>query len=449
MKKFFAAIRNIWNHEELRKKILFTLGILLVYRIGSYVLLPGIDAVKMEETNAAGSGSIADFLGLFTGGAFNRASIFALGVMPYISASIVIQLLGLAVPTVQKMQREGESGRRKINQWTRFLTIAIAMVQAPGYLAQYVSYEQVVDPTFSKVPWMITCVIVIIGATLFVMWLGEKITDKGIGNGTSLIIMTGILSDIPGAFAQEFSQQTAFFFLIEIAVMVIVIGGTVAIIQAVRRIPVQMAKMAAGGSHLPQGEGARSYIPLRVNAAGVMPIIFAQAIMFVPLYLSNTETFQNNKVLASLTNFQGLGYNLLLMLMIILFTFFYTAIVTNPNQIADDLKRNGNFVPGIKPGKDTAEFIDRVLSSITLPGGIFVGLIAILPALVLTLSLTKAQMFAQFFGGTSMLITVGVILDLLQQIESHLLSRHYDGLMQSGRVRGRNSGSVASSGYTV
>jgi len=449
MKKFFSSIRNIWNHEELRKKILFTLGILLVYRIGSYVLLPGIDAVKMEETNAAGSGSIADFLGLFTGGAFNRASIFALGVMPYISASIVIQLLGLAVPTVQKMQREGESGRRKINQWTRFLTIAIAMVQAPGYLAQYVSYEQVVDPTFSKVPWMITCVIVIIGATLFVMWLGEKITDKGIGNGTSLIIMTGILSDIPGAFAQEFSQQTAFFFLIEIAVMVIVIGGTVAIIQAVRRIPVQMAKMAAGGSHLPQGEGARSYIPLRVNAAGVMPIIFAQAIMFVPLYLSNTETFQNNKVLASLTNFQGLGYNLLLMLMIILFTFFYTAIVTNPNQIADDLKRNGNFVPGIKPGKDTAEFIDRVLSSITLPGGIFVGLIAILPALVLTLSLTKAQMFAQFFGGTSMLITVGVILDLLQQIESHLLSRHYDGLMQSGRVRGRNSGSVASSGYTV
>jgi preprotein translocase subunit SecY len=403
----------------------------------------------MQDTSAAGSGSIADFLGLFTGGAFNRASIFALGVMPYISASIVIQLLGLAVPTVQKMQREGESGRRKINQWTRFLTIAIAMVQAPGYLAQYVSYEQVVDPTFSKVPWMITCVIVIIGATLFVMWLGEKITDKGIGNGTSLIIMTGILSDIPGAFAQEFSQQTAFFFLIEIAVMVIVIGGTVAIIQAVRRIPVQMAKMATGGSHLPQGEGARSYIPLRVNAAGVMPIIFAQAIMFVPLYLSNTEMFQNNKVLASLTNFQGVGYNMLLMVMIILFTFFYTAIVTNPNQIADDLKRNGNFVPGIKPGKDTAEFIDRVLSSITLPGGIFVGLIAILPALVLSLSLTKAQMFAQFFGGTSMLITVGVILDLLQQVESHLLSRHYDGLMQSGRVRGRNSGSVASSGYTV
>ena len=445
MKKFFSSIRNIWNHEELRKKILFTLGILLVYRIGSYVLLPGIDAVKMQDTSAAGSGSIADFLGLFTGGAFNRASIFALGVMPYISASIVIQLLGLAVPTVQKLQREGESGRRKINQWTRFLTIGIAMVQAPGYLAQYVPADAHVNSPM----WMITSIIILTSSTLFVMWLGEKITDKGIGNGTSLIIMTGILSDIPGAFAQEFSQQTAFFFLIEIAVMVIVIGGTVAIIQAVRRIPVQMAKMAAGGSHLPQGEGARSYIPLRVNAAGVMPIIFAQAIMFVPLYLSNTEMFQNNKVLASLTNYQGVGYNMLLMVMIILFTFFYTAIVTNPNQIADDLKRNGNFVPGIKPGKDTAEFIDRVLSSITLPGGIFVGLIAILPALVLTLSLTKAQMFAQFFGGTSMLITVGVILDLLQQVESHLLSRHYDGLMQSGRVRGRNSGSVASSGYTV
>jgi preprotein translocase subunit SecY len=452
MKKFFAAIRNIWNHEELRKKILFTLGILLVYRIGSYVLLPGIDAVKMEDSSATGSGSIADFLGLFTGGAFNRASIFALGVMPYISASIVIQLLGLAVPTVQKLQREGESGRRKINQWTRFLTIGIAMVQAPGYLAQYVDYNQVVDKEhFQYFPWLVTCIAVIIGSTLFVMWLGEKITDKGIGNGTSLIIMTGILSELPSGFYREFMDpsQTSFFFMIEVAVMVIIIGGTVAIIQAVRRIPVQMAKMAAGGSHLPQGEGARSYIPLRVNAAGVMPIIFAQAIMFVPMYLSNTEMFQNNKVLASLTNYQGVGYNMLLMVMIILFTFFYTAIVTNPNQIADDLKRNGNFVPGIKPGKDTAEFIDRVLSSITLPGGIFVGLIAILPALVVTMNLTKVDMFAQFFGGTSMLITVGVILDLLQQIESHLLSRHYDGLMQSGRVRGRNSGNVASSGYTV
>jgi preprotein translocase subunit SecY len=451
MKKFFAAIRNIWNHEELRKKILFTLGILLVYRIGSYILLPGIDAGRMEDANADGTGSIADVLGLFTGGAFKRASIFALGVMPYISASIVIQLLGLAVPTVQKMQREGESGRRKINQWTRFLTIAIAMVQAPGYLAQYVVYEDVVNPALGKIPWMITCVIVIIGATLFVMWLGEKITDKGIGNGTSLIIMTGILSELPSGFYGEFinPKQTAFFFMIEIAVMVIIIGGTVAIIQAVRRIPVQMAKMAAGGSHLPQGEGARSYIPLRVNAAGVMPIIFAQAIMFVPMYLSKTETFQGSEILSSMTDFRGVGYNVLLMVMIILFTFFYTAIVTNPNQIADDLKRNGNFVPGIKPGKDTAEFIDRVLSSITLPGGIFVGLIAILPALVISMQLTKEDMFAQFFGGTSMLITVGVILDLLQQIESHLLSRHYDGLMQSGRVRGRNSGNVASSGYTV
>jgi len=445
MKKFFTAIKNIWNHEELRRKILFTLGILLVYRIGSYVLLPGIDAAKMQDPNASGSGSLADLLGLFTGGAFNRASIFALGVMPYISASIVIQLLGLAVPTIQKMQREGESGRRKINQWTRFLTIAIGLVQAPGYLAQYVPADAHAQGAF----WMISSIIILTCSTLFVMWLGEKITDKGIGNGTSLIIMTGILSDIPSGFANEFGQQTSFFFLIEMAVQVIVIGGIIAVIQAVRRIPVQMAKMAAGSGHLPQGEGARSYIPLRVNAAGVMPIIFAQAIMFIPMYMQTTETFRDNKIVTALVDYQGWGYNVLLMVMIILFTFFYTAIVTNPNQIADDLKRNGNFVPGIKPGKDTAEFIDRVLSNITLPGGIFVGLIAILPKMVLVVGLTKAQLFAQFFGGTSMLITVGVVLDLLQQIESHLLSRHYDGLMQTGRVRGRNSGNAVSSGYTV
>jgi preprotein translocase subunit SecY len=279
------------------------------------------------------------------------------------------------------------------------------------------------------------------------MWLGEKITDKGIGNGTSLIIMIGIISDIPRGLYTEATTQTFFFFLIELAFLVVIIGAVVAITQAIRRIPVQMARSNAAGGILPQGEGARSYIPLRVNSAGVMPIIFAQAIMFIPALLQNNESLQDSKVLQSLTDFQGVGYNVLLFVMIILFTFFYTAIVTNPNQIADDLKRNGNFVPGVKPGKPTAEFIDKVLSNITLPGGIFVALIAILPALVMMVGLTKSQMFGQFFGGTSLLITVGVVLDLLQQIESHLLSRHYDGLMKSGRVRGRNTSAV-STGYT-
>jgi preprotein translocase subunit SecY len=280
------------------------------------------------------------------------------------------------------------------------------------------------------------------------MWIGEKITDKGIGNGTSLIIMTGIISDIPRGLFSEATSQTVFFFLIEIAFLVLIIGAVVAITQAIRRIPVQMAKMSNSGGFMPQGEGARSYIPLRVNSAGVMPIIFAQAIMFIPALLQNNESLQDSKVLQSLTDSTGWGYNLLLFVMIILFTFFYTAIVTNPNTIADDLKRNGNFVPGVKPGKPTAEFIDKVLSNITLPGGIFVGLIAILPALVMMVGLTKTQMFGQFFGGTSLLITVGVILDLLQQIESHLLSRHYDGLMKSGRVRGRVTTGVGN-GFTA
>jgi preprotein translocase subunit SecY len=443
MKEFIKKFSDIWRHEELRKKIIFTLTLLLVYRIGSFIVLPGVDATKLDPGS---QGGLLGFLGLFTGGAFSRAAIFALGVMPYISASIIIQLLGLAVPTIQKMQREGESGRKKITQWTRSLTILIGAVQAPGYISQYIP-EDARPQTFI---WMVGAVIILTCSTLFVMWLGEKITDKGIGNGTSLIIMTGIISDIPRGIYSEATTQSPFFFLLELAVLVLVIGAAVAITQAVRRIPVQMAKMNAGGAgYMPQGEGSRSYIPMRVNSAGVMPIIFAQAIMFVPLYLQNTEAFRDSSVLASLTNIQGWGYNLLLFCMIILFTFFYTAIVTNPNQIADDLKRNGNFVPGVKPGKPTAEFIDEVLSRITLPGGIFVGLIAILPALVMMVGLTKTQQFSIFFGGTSLLITVGVILDLLQQIESHLLSRHYDGLMKSGRIRGRgNNAAPISTGIT-
>lgn len=440
MKDFIKKIKDIYRHEELRAKIGFTLLLLLVYRIGSFIILPGIDSNQLDPGS---QGGILAFLGLFTGGAFSRASIFALGVMPYISASIVIQLLGLAVPTIQKLQKEGESGRKKINQWTRFLTILIAVVQAPSYITQYV--PQGAHP--EGFTWIFSSVVILTCSTLFVMWLGEKITDKGIGNGTSLIIMIGIISDIPRGIYTEATTQTLFFFLIELAFLIIVIGAVVAITVAVRRIPVQMARMAQSSGHLPQGEGARNYIPLKVNSAGVMPIIFAQAIMFVPALLQNNESFRDSKILQSLTDFTGVGYNLLLFTMIILFTFFYTAIVTNPNQIADDLKRNGNFVPGIKPGKPTAEFIDRVLSNITLPGGIFVGLVAILPALVMMVGLTKSQMFGQFFGGTSLLITVGVMLDLLQQIESHLLSRHYDGLMKSGRMRGRNVSPV-STGYT-
>ncbi len=444
MKGFIQKVKDIWRHEELRRKIGYTLMLLLIYRVGSFIVLPGVDSAKLD---AGAQGGLLGFLGLFTGGAFTRVSIFALGVMPYISASIIIQLLGLAVPAIQKMQREGESGRKKLNQWMRMLTIAIGLVQAPGYIAQYVPAGA--HPAGSL--WIVSAVIILTCSTLFVMWLGEKITDKGIGNGTSLIIMTGIISDIPRGFYSEFAAQTPFFFLIEIATLIVIIGATIGIIQAVRRIPVQMARLSAGSTTgLPAGEAARSFIPLRVNSAGVMPIIFAQAIMFIPLYLQNSETFRDSTVLASLTRIDGVGYNVLLFVMIILFTFFYTAIVTNPTQIADDLKRNGNFVPGVKPGKETSEFIDRVLSNITLPGGIFVALIAILPAILMLLGLAKTQQFAQFFGGTSLLITVGVILDLLQQIESHLLSRHYDGLMKSGRVRGRsnNSGAVGT-GYTV
>lgn len=441
MKEFIKKIGDIYRHEELRKKIGYTLLLLLVYRIGSFIVLPGIDTSKLDDGS---QGGILGLLGLFTGGAFSRAAIFALGVMPYISASIVIQLLGLAVPSIQKLQKEGESGRKKINQWTRFLTILIAVVQAPSYITQYVPPTAHPDTFF----WTFSSVIILTCSTLFVMWLGEKITDKGIGNGTSLIIMCGIISDIPRGIFSEATSQTLFFFLIEIAFMVLVIGAVVAITQAIRRIPVQMAKMSNSGGFMPQGEGARSYIPLRVNSAGVMPIIFAQAIMFIPAILQNNESLQDSKILQSLTDSTGWGYNLLLFVMIILFTFFYTAIVTNPNTIADDLKRNGNFVPGVKPGKPTAEFIDKVLSNITLPGGIFVGLIAILPAVVMMVGLTKTQMFGQFFGGTSLLITVGVILDLLQQIESHLLSRHYDGLMKSGRVRGRVTTGVGN-GYTA
>ena len=437
--RFFQKLGDIWRHEELRQKLGVTLGLILVYRVGSFIVLPGVNSdVLAEQMSQLGSGGLGDILSLFTGGAFTRASIFALGIMPYISASIIIQLLSIAVPAVQKLQKEGESGRNKINQWTRFLTIAITLVQAPGYLASsVVSVPGVVQSPDAF--WWFSAVTILTCSTLLIMWLGERITDKGVGNGISLLIMIGIIATFPQAIVQEFAHPdtTLFFFLVELAFLLIIIGASVALVQAIRKVPVQMAKMQQGGSALPTGEGARSFIPLKVNSSGVMPIIFAQAIMFVPLYLTQSEAFQGNAVLQSLSDFNGLAYNVLFFAMIVVFTYFYTAITVNPNQMADDLKRQNSFVPGVKPGRPTAEFLDEVLSRITLPGAVFLGLIAVLPAIVFQLGLTKAQTFAIFFGGTSLLIMVGVILDTLQQIESYLLSRRYDGLMKSGKMRGR------------
>jgi preprotein translocase subunit SecY len=446
MRDLFKQIQNIWNHEELRRKIGITLGLILVYRLGSFIVLPGVNSdVLAAQLSSADQSGLGTILSLFTGGAFTRASIFALGIMPYISASIIIQLLGIAVPSVQKMQAEGESGRKRINQWTRFLTIGITLVQAPGYLASTVVSVPgaVLDPSAF---WWFSAVVILVASTLLIMWLGERITDRGIGNGISLLIMVGIIATFPAALVQEFTQASLFFYLVEIAVLLVVIGASVAMVQAIRKVPIQMAKLQTGASHLPQGEGARSFIPLKLNASGVMPIIFAQAIMFVPLYLTQSETFQDSAFLQSLSDFNGLWYNILFFLMIVVFTYLYTAITVNPNQMADDLKRQNSFIPGVKPGKPTAEFLDRVLSNITLPGAVFLGLLAVLPAIVFSLGLTKVQQFAIFFGGTSLLIMVGVILDTLQQVESHLLSRHYDGLMKAGRIRGRAQSPVSGIG---
>ncbi|MCH2197689.1 MAG: preprotein translocase subunit SecY [Flavobacteriales bacterium] len=445
MKNFFTKLQDIFKHEELRKKILITFGFILIYRVGSFVVLPGVNSdVLAAQLDSLGGGGLGQILTLFTGGAFTRASIFALGIMPYISASIIIQLLSIAVPSVQKLQREGESGRKKISQWTRFLTIAITLVQAPGYLASSVASVPGAVPQADSF-WWFSSVTILTASTLLIMWLGEKITDKGIGNGISLLIMVGIIATFPQAILQEFllDEVKFYFFLIEIAALLIVIGACVALVQAVRRVPVQMAKnIQTGPTHMPLGEGQRSYIPLKVNSSGVMPIIFAQAIMFVPLYMQQTEAFQSSSVLLALSDFNGLWYNLIFFVMIVVFTYFYTAITVRPKDMADDLKRQGSFIPGVKPGRATADFLDGVLSRITLPGSIFLGLIAILPAIVLNLGLTHAQTFSYFFGGTSLLIMVGVILDTLQQIESYLLSRHYDGLMKSGKLRGRENSPV-------
>ena len=440
MKGLLETFKNIWRIEELRKRILITLGLLLVYRIGSFIVLPGVDSARLAGSSSGGSG-LVDLLSIFTGGAFTRASIFALGVMPYISASIIMQLAGIAIPAVQKMQRE-ESGRRKINQWTRYITIIISLFQAPGYILTYVDAEArpVNDPM-----WMPTSVVILTCSTLFIMWIGERITERGLGNGVSLIIMIGILARLPESFIQEFVSRMGgggglVAVLMEVAFWLLIIAGNILLVQGTRRIPVQFAKRVVGNK---QYGGVRNYVPLKVNAAGVMPIIFAQAIVLIPMYLTQIPALRDVQWMARFSDYKSVGYNITLFLMVVAFTYFYTAITVNPNQLADDMKRNGGFIPGVKPGKATAGHIDELLSRITLPGAIFLGIVAILPALAGGVLGIKDG-FAQFFGGTSLLIMVGVLLDTLQQIESHLLMRHYDGLMKTSRIKGRQSATYSS-----
>ena len=450
MKRLIQTIRNIYKIEELRNRILYTIGIVLIYRLGSYVVLPGVNPSELAALQSQTSSGLLGLLNMFSGGAFSNASIFALGIMPYISASIVVQLLGMALPYFQKLQKEGESGRKKINQITRYLTILITGFQAQAYIANLVSQLRnpdgsitaimpFVGTTVSPFFWLSSTVILISG-TMFVMWLGEKITDKGIGNGISLIIMIGIIARLPFALLGEFISRLEekggglVYFVVEIAILVFVILLTILLVQGTRRIPVQYAKRIVG--HKQYG-GVRQYIPLKVNAAGVMPIIFAQAIMFLPLTVAGFTNADMSGFVAAFSNINGFWYNLVFFFMILLFTYFYTAITINPNQMAEDMKKNGGFIPGVKPGRKTAEFIDNVMSKITLPGSIFLGLVAIMPAFVSLIGVN--QQFAQFYGGTSLLILVGVVLDTLQQVESHLLMRHYDGLTKSGRIKGRSS----------
>ena len=450
MKRLIQTIRNIYKIEELRNRILYTIGIVLIYRLGSYVVLPGVNPSELAALQSQTSSGLLGLLNMFSGGAFSNASIFALGIMPYISASIVVQLLGMAIPYFQKLQKEGESGRKKINQITRYLTILITGFQAQAYIANLVSQLRSPDGSITAIMpfegtavspffWVSSSVILISG-TMFVMWLGERITDKGIGNGISLIIMIGIIANLPFALVGEFISRLEeqggglVYFIVEIAVLVFVILLTILLVQGTRRIPVQYAKRIVGNK---QYGGVRQYIPLKVNAAGVMPIIFAQAIMFLPLTVAGFTNTDMSGFVAAFSNINGFWYNLVFFFMILLFTYFYTAITINPSQMAEDMKKNGGFIPGVKPGRKTAEFIDNVMSKITLPGSIFLGLVAILPAVVVQVGVN--QQFAQFYGGTSLLILVGVVLDTLQQIESHLLMRHYDGLTKSGRIKGRSS----------
>ena len=442
--KLIETIRNIWKIDDLRSRILTTLGLVVIYRLGSKVVLPGIDPTQLSNLVDQTSSGVMGLLNMFSGGAFANASIMALGIMPYISASIFIQLLGIAVPYFQRMMREGESGRRKINQITRYLTVLILLFQAPGYIANL--HMQLPESAFITSGWLFTVssTIILTAGSMFVMWLGERITDKGIGNGISLIIMVGIISRLPFALLAELVSRLEegggfLMLLIEIVVLFFIFEGAILLVQGTRRVPVQYAKRIVGNK---QYGGVRQYIPLKVNAAGVMPIIFAQAIMFIPMVFAGYVQSESSTGFAAVfSNYTGFWYNFVFALLIILFTYFYTAITINPTQMADDMKRNGGFIPGIKPGKKTVEFLDSVMSKITLPGSIFLALVAILPAFAQMAGVDPN--FAQFYGGTSLLILVGVVLDTLQQIESHLLMRHYDGLLKSGRIKGRSGGGSA------
>ncbi len=447
MKNLIQTIRNIFKIEDLRIRILNTIFFLLIYRLGTHIVLPGVDPDKLNNLHTQTSGGVLGLLDMFSGGAFSHSSIFALGIMPYISASIVIQLLSIAIPYFQKLQKEGESGRKRINNITRWLTVVITAFQAPGYIVNLRSQVpnaiiSVTNPELvSPFTFWFTSIVILIAGTLFVMWLGERITDKGIGNGISLIIMIGIIARLPAALRDEVlsranSNGGMVVLLLELVALGAVIAFVILLVQGTRKIPVNFAKKIVGNK---QYGGVRQYIPLKVNAAGVMPIIFAQAIMFIPATIAQffPDASASQGILATFGNLTSWPYNLTFAILIILFTYFYTAIAVNPNQMADDMKRNNGFIPGVKPGRSTADFIDDVMSRITLPGAIFLALIAILPTFALLVNINNN--FAHFYGGTSLLIMVGVVLDTLQQIESHLLMRHYDGLMKSGRIKGRST----------
>lgn len=443
MKKFFESLANVWKIEELKNRILITLGLLLVYRFGAHVTLPGIDATQLHSLAGQTENGIGSILDMFTGGAFSKASVFALGIMPYISASIVVQLMGIAVPYLQKLQKDGESGRKKINQITRWLTIGITLVQGPGYI--YNLQRTLPGNAFllgsDSFSFLFSAVVILVTGTIFAMWLGEKITDKGIGNGISLLIMVGILARLPQAFLQEFTTRVTnnnggpMLLVIEIIVWLLVIVACVLLVMAVRKIPVQYARRTVSGDFETDINGNRQWIPLKLNASGVMPIIFAQAIMFIPAALaglSQSETSQS--IAGAFSNMFGFWYNFVFALLIIVFTFFYTAITVPTNKMADDLKRSGGFIPGVRPGIETSEFLDRIMSLITFPGSLFLALIAVFPAIIVSV-MDVQQAWAMFFGGTSLIIMVGVAIDTIQQINSYLLNRHYDGLMKTGKNR--------------
>ena len=443
--RLVETLKNIWKIEDLRKKLLVTILYVVIYRLGSFVVIPGIDPEALSALQSQTEGGLLALVDMFSGGAFSHASIFALGIMPYISASIVMQLAAIIVPSMQKLQREGESGRRKINQWTRYLTVLILLLQAPAYLMNLSSQLAATGAQLPAGFWFQAyATIILAGGSMFVLWLGERITDKGIGNGISFIILVGIIARLPQALSAEFlfrlnsAAGGMVAFLAEIVFLLFVSAGAILLVQGTRKVPVQYAKRIVGNK---QFGGARQYIPLKVNAANVMPIIFAQAIMFIPISVMNmARVGEGSAFVRAFTDNTSFWYNFTFAVLILLFTYFYTAITINPTQMAEDLKRNNGFIPGIKPGKRTRDYIDTIMDRITLPGAFFLAIVAILPAFAELLGISAG--FAQFFGGTSLLILVGVVLDTLQQLESHLLMRHYDGLLKSGRIKGR-SGSVS------